>query len=98
MCVHLREGSDRSTNRSLARVCVLLYISPPRNWTPRDRYDPGPSQNRMDMVEPWNVDGLTIRDVTLTRSPAWTVHPVMCSNVLVQNITLLAGVNYDDIE
>ena len=61
-------------------------------------YDPGPSNNRMDMVEPWNINGLVIEDITLRRSPAWTVHPVNCSNVLVRNIFLESVVQYDDVE
>ena len=61
-------------------------------------FDPGPSNNRMDMIEPWNVDGLTIQDIKLQRSPAWTVHPVMCSNVLVRNISLDAKIEFNDVE
>lgn len=37
------------------------------------------------------MNGLTIRDVTLRRSPAWTVHPTLCTDVLISGITLESG-------
>eukprot|EP00035_Acanthoeca_spectabilis_P030814 m.11086 g.11086 ORF g.11086 m.11086 type:complete len:454 (-) comp4393_c0_seq2:1599-2960(-) len=46
---------------------------------------------RPDMVQPYLVNGLTIRDVTLRRSPAWTVHPTLCTDVLITGITLESG-------
>jgi polygalacturonase len=60
-------------------------------------YDVGVKQ-RMDMVQPVYVDGLTLRDLTLIRSPAWTVHPLLCTNVLAERLTIEAGVFYNDRE
>lgn len=35
-----------------------------------------------------NIDGLTIKDVTLCKSAFWTVHPIGCSNVTVSDIVI----------
>ena len=32
---------------------------------------------------------VTVRDVTLTNSPAWTVHPLRCDNVTIDNVTIV---------
>jgi len=51
------------------------------------------------MVE---CDGVTIRDVTMTRSPLWTVHAQWCSNVFVRGVRIYSqldrGVNADGID
>eukprot|EP00662_Eupelagonemidae_sp_cell21_P022209 gene22209-63859_t len=54
-----------------------------------------PAHQRPDMVQPYMVDGLTIRDVTLRNSPAWTLHPVLCNDVVVSNIVIESG-QFDD--
>ncbi len=33
-----------------------------------------------------HIDGLTVQDVTLRRSAFWTVHPIGCSNVNINNL------------
>lgn len=33
-------------------------------------------------------NNVKIQDVTLTNSPAWTVHPIFCENVLVSGVTI----------
>lgn len=35
-----------------------------------------------------NVDGMVIRDVTVRHSPAWCVHLMFCTNVLVEGVTI----------
>lgn len=35
-----------------------------------------------------NSDHVCIEGVTLLNSPAWTVHPLYCNNVLIQNLTV----------
>lgn len=35
-----------------------------------------------------NVDGLIIRDVTVRHSPAWCVHLMFCTDVLVEGVTI----------
>jgi polygalacturonase len=58
----------------------------------------GPANLRSDMVQPAWVRNLLIRDVSLVRSPSWTVHLLLDENVLVSNVTIDAGVFYDDNE
>ena len=63
-------------------------------WWANDAGSPA-AQQRMDMVQPYLVDGLVIRDVTLRASPEWTLHPTLCHNVLVDGITIDGG-QFDD--
>lgn len=32
---------------------------------------------------------ITIRDVRLTNSPSWTVHPILCENITIDNVSIL---------
>ncbi|KAI3787497.1 hypothetical protein L1987_42008 [Smallanthus sonchifolius] len=46
--------------------------------------------SRPHIVEFINSKDIVISNITFLNSPAWTIHPVYCSNVLVQNITVLS--------
>ena len=35
-----------------------------------------------------NVDGVVIRDVTVRHAPAWCVHPIFCTDVTLENVTI----------
>ncbi|KAJ6675078.1 hypothetical protein OIU85_011271 [Salix viminalis] len=45
---------------------------------------------RPHLVELMNTTGVTISNLTFLNSPFWTIHPVYCSQVIVQNVTILA--------
>ncbi|KAJ4825565.1 hypothetical protein Tsubulata_006499, partial [Turnera subulata] len=45
---------------------------------------------RPHLVELMNSTGVLISNVTFLNSPFWTVHPVYCSQVIVQNVTIVA--------
>ncbi|KAJ9139836.1 hypothetical protein P3X46_030533 [Hevea brasiliensis] len=44
------------------------------------------------LIELMYTNELQISNITLTNSPFWHVHPVYCSNVVVQGVTILAPV------
>merc|ERR1712023_250160 len=45
------------------------------------------------------IDGLTIRDLHVTRPGFWTIHPTFCNNVRVQNLNVKTrGANTDGID
>lgn len=53
------------------------------------------------MLELKNVDGLTLRNLTIANSPGWTVHGHDCDNVLIDNLTIanhLFGPNSDGLD
>jgi len=41
------------------------------------------------LIEFMWTDDIVIRDLTLTNSPFWTVHPVYCNRVLIQDLTII---------
>ncbi|KAG5231604.1 polygalacturonase [Salix suchowensis] len=45
---------------------------------------------RPHLVELMNTTGVAISNLTFLNSPFWTIHPVYCSQVIVQNVTILA--------
>ncbi|KAE8727565.1 putative polygalacturonase [Hibiscus syriacus] len=45
---------------------------------------------RPHLVELMNSTGVVISNLTFLNSPFWTIHPVYCSHVIVQNVTILA--------
>eukprot|EP00249_Psilotum_nudum_P028093 c3663_g1_i1 orf=1-861(-) len=45
---------------------------------------------RGHLLELVSSDGIVISNLTFLNSPFWNIHPVYCSNVLIQNVTILA--------
>ncbi|KAK8967917.1 putative polygalacturonase [Platanthera guangdongensis] len=45
---------------------------------------------RPHLVELMHTTGLVISNLTFKNSPFWTIHPVYCNQVFIQNITILA--------
>ncbi|KAL6968728.1 hypothetical protein U1Q18_034521 [Sarracenia purpurea var. burkii] len=45
---------------------------------------------RPHLVEFMNSTRVTISNLTFLNSPFWTIHPVYCSQVVVQNVTIIA--------
>ncbi|MBA0583963.1 hypothetical protein Gorai_014799 [Gossypium raimondii] len=56
------------------------------NWFKRKTLD----YTRPHLVELMNSTGVVISNLTFSNSPFWTIHPVYCSHVIVQNVTILA--------
>lgn len=51
---------------------------------------------RVNFIQPYRCKNILIEDVTLKRSPMWEVHPVLCENITVRNITVIShGPNND---
>ncbi|KAL6225613.1 hypothetical protein ACLB2K_004462 [Fragaria x ananassa] len=48
---------------------------------------------RPHLVELMNSTAVVISNLTFLNSPFWTIHPVYCSHVSVQNLTILAPLN-----
>ncbi|KAL8064154.1 hypothetical protein ABFS82_01G072100 [Erythranthe guttata] len=50
------------------------------------------SYTRPYLIEIMYSENVQISNLTLVNSPSWNVHPVYCSNVIVQGLTILAPV------
>jgi len=44
---------------------------------------------RPRMINLYNCENVLIRDLTIINSPSWTIHPVYCTNVTVENISII---------
>lgn len=43
---------------------------------------------RPNFVQPYRCQNVLIEDVTIVNSPMWELHPVLCTNVTVRNVTI----------
>lgn len=44
---------------------------------------------RPRIINLYNCKNILIRDVTILNSPSWTVHPVYCENITIDNISII---------
>jgi polygalacturonase len=51
---------------------------------------------RLTMFEPYGCQNVLVQGVTFMGSPFWTLHPVFCTNVTIQDVTVLPGRSNDD--
>ncbi|KAA8542985.1 hypothetical protein F0562_021520 [Nyssa sinensis] len=59
------------------------------NWFKSETLD----FTRPHLVELMNSTGVVISNLTFLNSPFWTIHPVYCRQVIVQNVTIIAPLN-----
>src|SRR5438128_2797436 len=56
----------------------------------------GPSQLRVNFVQPYLCQNVLIEDVTVINSPMWELNPVLCTNVIVRGVRIKShGPNND---
>lgn len=44
---------------------------------------------RPRMINLYHSKNILIRDITILNSPSWTIHPVYCQNITVDNVTII---------
>lgn len=51
---------------------------------------------RPNFIQPYKCEDVLIDSITIKRSPMWEIHPVLCKNVTVSNVTVVShGPNND---
>jgi len=51
---------------------------------------------RVNFIQPYRCRNILVEGITLKRSPMWEIHPVLCENVTVRNVTVMShGPNND---
>ncbi len=59
-------------------------------WWEKHRHHPEELEYpRPTLIGFYDCERVTLRDVTLLNSPSWTVNPILCRNVAVDNINIL---------
>lgn len=54
---------------------------------------------RPQFIQPYRSKNVLIEGVTVTNSPMWIIHPVLCDNVIVRNINISSlGPNSDGVD
>jgi hypothetical protein len=57
----------------------------------------GPDHHlRLTMFEPYDCKNILVQGVTFKESPFWTMHPVFCSNLTIQDVEVWPGQSNDD--
>ena len=59
----------------------------------REEYYPSPDEAALEYPRPFVIDlyrceDVLVRDVTIQNSPSWTVHPVYCESVTIDNVSI----------
>jgi polygalacturonase len=89
-CGWLRGDPEQSKGRNLLQEMVA------RGTPVRDRLFGEGSYLRPQFIQPYRSKNILIEGVTLKGSPMWQVHPVLCTNVTVQKLRIIAdGPNTD---
>ena len=51
---------------------------------------------RVNFIQPYRCKNVLIDGITVKRSPMWEIHPVLCENVTIRNVTIVShGPNND---
>jgi unsaturated rhamnogalacturonyl hydrolase len=89
-----RRSPDR---RSPAREDVATLNEMSERGVPAEKRIFGAGHNlRPNFIQPYRCKNVLIEGVTIIRSPMWEVHPVLCTNVIVRNLTITTrGPNND---
>lgn len=59
-------------------------------WWERQKNRPEELQHpRPKLISFDNCSRVTLKDITLLNSPGWTVHPVLCNDVTIDNLTII---------
>jgi polygalacturonase len=54
---------------------------------------------RPQFIQPYRTNNILIEGITITNSPMWIVHPVLCNNVIVRNVNISSlGPNSDGVD
>jgi polygalacturonase len=81
-------------NQDADRNALLAMVE--RGTPVHDRRFGGGHYLRPQFIEPYRSRSILIEGVTLRNAPMWQVHPVLCTNVTVQNVSMVAdGPNTD---
>jgi len=66
---------------------------------PRTRVFGDGSFLRPNFIQPYNCKNILISDVKIINSPMWNVNPVLCENVTIENLKIIAhGPNTDGVD
>jgi polygalacturonase len=83
----LDAGGTSSWNKGSDRAYLESLIKSGKT-DPKDRVVPGSGHNmRSAFVEPYNCENVLIQGVTLKNPMFWQLHPTLCKNVTVDNVT-----------
>lgn len=73
-----------------------LYQMPEDGVPVNERIFGEGSYLRPNFIQPYKCKNILIDSITIKRSPMWVIHPVLCENVTVQNVSVIShGPNND---
>jgi len=90
-------NKDRPSKQVPARN--LLHELNHQQTDPRTRIFGDGHYLRPNFIQPYNSQNILIADVKIINSPMWNVNPVLCENVTVENVSIIAhGPNTDGVD
>ncbi|MFA4871117.1 MAG: glycoside hydrolase family 28 protein [Pedobacter sp.] len=84
--------------RKQVKARDLLHVMNEKQIDPRKRIFGDGSFLRPNFIQLYKCDNILISDVKMINSPMWNVNPVLCENVTLENMKIIAhGSNTDGI-
>lgn len=91
-----RECPDAARNNQQVSARNRLFEMAEQGVPPRQRIFGAADKLRPNFIQPYRCNNVLIEGVTIINSPMWEVHPVLCRNVTVRNLSIVShGPNND---
>lgn len=94
------QGQDWWHWKQLQHAAVKTLYHAEHNGIPVDRrvFGTESAAMRPQFIQPINCSNVLIAGVTFLNGPMWTIHPVYCNDVVVQDVTVISeGPNTDGL-
>lgn len=76
----------------------LVYTNDPREYMEdQSNYgDERPVAIRPSMFKPVNCKNILLEGFTIKNSPMWTINPLLCENIIIRHLNILASTGYEN--
>ena len=78
---------DKMTPGQWNRIIASGGIVKGNTWYPTEELARG-EDHRPDLISLWDCENVLLEDCTFENSANWNVHPLLCKNVIIKNVTI----------
>ena len=78
---------DKMTPGQWNKIIASGGIVKGNTWYPTEELARG-EDHRPDLVSLWNCENVLLEDCTFENSANWNVHPLLCTNMIIKNVTI----------
>lgn len=90
------KGGNWGNDQNQTKASLTLRQMAEDNAPPQERIFGEGHYLRPNFIQPYSCKNVLIEGVTITNSPMWVIHPVLCENVTVRKVVVVShGPNSD---